>query len=106
MRIAFLTDIHIGATPAGWQQQPRWCEGIDDVLAAARERMKKIGVDLVMYGGDLVEEGTRENIEDAVARLDRMGIPSVYCLGNHDLTAEDSLENWRRAIGGRRDAHM
>jgi 3',5'-cyclic AMP phosphodiesterase CpdA len=98
MRIAFITDIHIGATAAGWQQQPRWCEGIPAVLAALAARLAELRPDLLIIGGDIVENAAADAVNGAVSALRDLPCPTLVCLGNHDLTEPASYPFWRRAL--------
>lgn len=97
MRVVFATDIHIGADAAGYQMQPRWIEGIDRVLNAFASRVNQLRPDLVIIGGDTVERGTPELIEQATGFLSTIESQVLMCLGNHDLTEPDSYELWRGA---------
>ncbi len=98
MRIAFVTDIHIGATADGFQMQPRWIEGTPGILVALVRRLQSLAPDLTIIGGDIVERGIRVQIDQAVGFLARLQGRTLVCLGNHDLTEGDSFELWRDAL--------
>ncbi len=95
MRVVFLTDIHIGAAADGFQMQPRWIDGIPRLLQRFASRMTQLAPDLIIVGGDTVEQGIPEQVDQAAAFLARLPARTLVCLGNHDLTRPDSVRLWR-----------
>lgn len=51
-------------------------------------------MDLALHAGDITENGSPVEMEQAGQFFKAWGIPIVYCLGNHDLAAERALERW------------
>lgn len=100
MRMVFATDIHIGATPEGFQMQPRWIEGVPVLLERFVEEMERERPDLIVVGGDIVEHGIPAQIDRAVEFLGRLPGRVLVCLGNHDLTRDESLGTWRECLKG------
>lgn len=96
-RFVFLADTHVGARPMGYQQQPGHPARLPELLNALRERIAaEGGADFVLHGGDLTDAATEENIGAAAAAFAALGVPVRLCLGNHDLTAPDAAELWRK----------
>jgi 3',5'-cyclic AMP phosphodiesterase CpdA len=62
--------------------------------------------DLLVMGGDLVEEATREQIGEAAGLCRGIECPTLICLGNHDVNQADALEHWRSAIEGWPEAKL
>jgi predicted phosphodiesterase len=100
MRIAYLTDSHLGATADGFHQQPCWVDGMDELIERLRNLLAEQDVELVMHGGDLVEQATDEQINRALADMESLGRPVLICLGNHDLCRPEAIEQWRQAVAG------
>ncbi len=101
MRFAFITDTHIGGDNSGWHRQPRWA-GDPSILF---DRLKRILddhlIEVLVHAGDITEHGTRDEIELSLDLLDRLKIPVISCLGNHDMMAGANL--WPAAVERRRD---
>lgn len=100
MRIAFITDAHIGASADGYQMQPRWIEGTTWLLEQLVRRMYELVPDLIIIGGDTVECGIPEQIRQATAFVAQLPAQTLVCLGNHDLTERASFETWRESLAG------
>jgi len=93
-RFIYLSDTHTGTTPVGYQHQPSFPERTEALLAALESWIAERGdIDFVLHGGDMVNGGTRDNIRRAV-NIFRLSVPLYLCLGNHDLSAPDSLDIW------------
>jgi 3',5'-cyclic AMP phosphodiesterase CpdA len=105
IRLAHLSDIHITATPLGWQWQDwftkrylgwvnfRWLgrsfrfRRADEVLGILREDLRQRGVDRVVFSGDATALGYEAEFRRAA---DLLGLHSASVLpglavpGNHD----------------------
>lgn len=75
------------------------------VFEAAVAQVEQLHPDFVINVGDLIEGNTEDRaqlsrewneIEAAIAQL---SVPFFYVPGNHDLTNEVQLEEWRRRLG-------
>lgn len=75
------------------------------VFEAAVEQVEQLRPDFVINVGDLIEGNTEDpaqldrewdEIEAAIAQL---SVPFFYVPGNHDLTNEVQLAEWRRRLG-------
>lgn len=96
MKFIFLTDTHIGGKNlTGFQMQPRYPERLAELLTALDKLVRKEGVELVIHGGDMTDDGTPEQIRDAV-RLFRkhLSAPVILALGNHDSCQKDCANIW------------
>ncbi len=88
VRLAFLTDLHLGPY-MGRQQLEEW--------VAATEELQP---DIVVFGGDLVDQSYAGDLSEVVELLPRLACPlGVYAvLGNHDRTTYRKLEPLERAL--------
>jgi hypothetical protein len=99
-RLIYLSDSHHGGSPKGYHRQPPYIERLPQLIAALELWMRQQGgIDLVLHGGDLVEWAEAELISQAVADWAALSVPVYLALGNHDLTAPDALDLWRK-FGG------
>jgi 3',5'-cyclic AMP phosphodiesterase CpdA len=98
MRLAFFTDLHHGGTAAGFMQQRRFLGGAPWVTAQLAERARDEHWDLLVLGGDLVEEATREQIDQATSLCRQIDCPTLVCLGNHDVNRADAVTHWHAAL--------
>ena len=74
MRIAQLSDVHVGAS--------RYRE---DLLRTAIEEINAAEVDLVVVAGDLTDDGYPDQYPTAKAELAALTCPRITCVpGNHD----------------------
>jgi DNA repair exonuclease SbcCD nuclease subunit len=95
-RIAYLTDTHLGCGALGYQKQPRYLGQFDELFAALRRWLVASEIELLIHGGDVVDEGTAPQIAAAAELLQSLGVPCAVSLGNHDLSRPDSLALWQR----------
>jgi DNA repair exonuclease SbcCD nuclease subunit len=91
-----LTDTHLGCDASGYQKQPRYLGQFEALFAALREWLRANEVELLIHGGDVVDEGARPQIAAAAPLLRSLGVPCAVSLGNHDLSRPDSLALWQR----------
>lgn len=95
MKIIYLTDTHIGAGTAGFQQQPRQMDRLDEIFQALKHFIHSNDVELVIHGGDITNDGNSAQIRQAVEQMKMLEVPVAYCLGNHDLAQTDSFKIWQ-----------
>ena len=93
-RFIYVADTHIGGGKDGYRQQERYPEYLDELFAGLHAWIEEHQVDFLLHGGDITNEGTREQIEAAVSRFSSLGLPFYACLGNHDLFYKDSYRHW------------
>ena len=93
-RFLYIADTHLGAGHMGCQQQKAYPEELPQILSALRMYMSTCGeIDFILHGGDMIDSTTEENIL-AAAQIFDFPVPIYLCLGNHDLTTPDALEQW------------
>ena len=93
-RFIYLADTHLGASPLGYYQQTPYPKKVEEILATLDTWIQQTGdIDFLIHGGDMVDFVSEDQIRLA-ADLFQLSIPVYLCLGNHDLTAEDSLSQW------------
>ena len=83
-RFAFLADIQ---------------EGVDDVDDIYQRINEDPTIRFVVFGGDLTDRGTREEIERNLSELSALNVPMYMTIGNHELFDDDAL--WEELIGVR-----
>lgn len=94
VKFLYIADTHIGAGPTGFKQQERYPEKIPEILAALCDTLlADDDVDFVLHGGDMIDCTTADNILAAGRAFD-LPVPVCLCLGNHDLTTPDAVEQW------------
>ena len=93
-RFIYLADSHLGAAPLGYYQQSPYPKKLADILATLDTWIRQTGdIDFIIHGGDMIDFMS-ENLIRRAADLFQLSIPVYLCLGNHDLTAKDSLNQW------------
>lgn len=99
-RFLFLADTHLGATQAGFQQQPKYPGRLSEIARALKNWILADGrIDFVLHGGDMIEVTDDASIRTAVDLFD-LPVPVYLCLGNHDLTAPDAMARWMELAPG------
>jgi DNA repair exonuclease SbcCD nuclease subunit len=92
-RFIYLSDTHIGADPVGYHQQENYLQHLSSIMDALKQAAEEFGAECIVHGGDMVDTTDRQQIDTASQQFD-IGIPTVLCLGNHDLTETDALTTW------------
>ena len=78
----------------GFQQQKGYPEMLPEILAALCDHPTfRHGIDFVLHGGDMIAATSEEHILAATKAFD-LAVPVYLCLGNHDLTAPDAIDQW------------
>ncbi len=79
----------------GYQQQAGFPGELPRLLDALADWIRRRGdVAFVLHGGDLVDRPEPAFIRQAAALFSRLPVPTVLCLGNHDLMGPDALRDW------------
>lgn len=95
-RLLHVSDTHLGYTPYGSATRSQdFADAFSQALTLARER----NVDAVVHTGDMTHEATPEGqlprqIWNELESLSAAGIPFYFILGNHDLTADRTPQDW------------
>lgn len=79
-RFAFLTDIHISGNPSS----------VEDLERSIAQVNQTKGIEFVIIGGDITEEGDRKSLQIAKERLDRLNVPFYAVPGNHETKWSES----------------
>lgn len=98
MKFIYLADTHFGGQDKrGYRQQNRYLVHQRALIKLLNDWIEADGdIDFIIHGGDMVDAGTRENIEPASELFSAIKLPLYLALGNHDLTETDSLQLWLR----------
>ncbi|HCL29340.1 MAG TPA: hypothetical protein DIC52_13000 [Candidatus Latescibacteria bacterium] len=93
-RFLYISDTHWGSGDTGYTMQPKYDHELPALLAALQDWIEAHGpIDFLLHGGDMIHEMSADNIRQAAAWFD-LPLPIHLCLGNHDLTAHDSVDTW------------
>ena len=83
-KIVQFTDTHLG-----YSRKDSFDESVRVIMSIVKEEKP----DLVVFTGDIVTSAPmKDGIDNLLAPLDEMGVPTLYLLGNHDR--EDELPYW------------
>lgn len=80
LRFAFITDSHIARNTGA----------IDDLSACLRDINSQNSLDFVLFGGDITDFGTDEEIGIAKSMMDTLKLPYHVVQGNHDANWSES----------------
>ncbi len=93
-RFLLIADTHWGAGTGGFKVQPKYDEKLPEILTALKSWMAENDpIDFILHGGDMVHHPTHTGIQQAID-LFQFDIPVHLCIGNHDLTIPDCLQDW------------
>jgi 3',5'-cyclic AMP phosphodiesterase CpdA len=93
-KFIYLADTHCGAEAMGYFQQPAYPEQLPALAGLLDGWIARAGdIDFVIHGGDVVDEATSGNVRRA-KDVFRLCVPTYVCIGNHDMTAEDTPALW------------
>ena len=86
MRLGVVTDVHLAQVP---HATARWHNEFDFAGAGRRLReslhlLSECEVDAVVVLGDLTESGDRASLDQSLAILATVGLPTLLVPGNHD----------------------
>lgn len=93
-KFLYLADSHCGSNPPGYQQQRACPERLSEIIDVLQSYIVKEKVDFVLHGGDLIDSTSIENIRAGAELFGALEVPVYLCLGNHDLTTPDALQQW------------
>ncbi len=95
-RVLYISDTHWGSGDSGYTMQPKYDEKLPVLLVRLMAWIEENGpVDFLLHGGDVIHETEDSSIQAAAEHFD-LPLPIHLCLGNHDLTAQGSVDTWMR----------
>ena len=106
MKLAFATDLHIGAAAGDFHQQTYWAGGHAQIVAALRSFLFQHDVDGLLLGGDMTHNTSPAEIAEFVALFQNFPTQIFLCLGNHDLChspTTDHMALWWAALDPHRN---
>jgi hypothetical protein len=87
IRVAHLTDIHFGAEQGGYPNNFKHTR----YVALLNTLVKRLGVNIVVYTGDLIDVGTDiRSYRDFFRIVSQVQAPQLAITGNHDWAQVDS----------------
>lgn len=101
IRVAQLTDPHVGSTTANQWHNRFLSDRPEETLAAAVAAVNALRPDLVVVTGDLADTAAEQELATARAVLDALEAPWIVCRGNHDVTPAGDRAPFDRAFGDR-----
>ncbi len=90
----YMTDTHVGNDGSGWGHHPIRPDLMPQLLSAVEKWISKHPVDMILHGGDIIDNGEVEAQLQAKKLWSQLSVPTRLCLGNHDVAREDALETW------------
>lgn len=106
MPICFVSDLHLGRDRSKSWAEPCTAMPIAELVTRLKHVVISEKIDLLVLGGDLIEHGNLDHIDDICDLLKLLAIPTMVCMGNHDLTMPGAQERWRDAIARWPEARM
>lgn len=100
VRLAVLTDLHVGGRHGQGFQNPFLAEDARLTVGATVERVRAAQPDLVLVTGDLTHNATDHELTEARGYLEDIGAPYVVCRGNHDCETVEGRERFDAAFSG------
>ena len=95
-RFLYIANTHWGSATNGYKVQPKYGDKLPELLGVLKEWIKENGdVDFVLQGGNMIHETDEASIQRAVELFD-LSVPVHLCVGNHDLTIENGIDEWLR----------
>jgi hypothetical protein len=99
-RFLYISDTHWGSAANGYKVQPKYGDRLPELLAVLQNWISENGnVDFILHGGDMIHDTDEVSIKGAVEHFD-LAVPVHLCVGNHDLTVENGIEDWLRWAPG------
>jgi hypothetical protein len=101
LRIAVLTDPHIGSTTTNHWHNQFLTDRPEETLAAAVAAVNRERPDIVLITGDLSDVASEAELSTARAVLDVLDAPWIACRGNHDQQESGDRTTFERIFGDR-----
>ena len=100
MRFIIVADIHFGsANDSGFSMESKYTEQAPEILKVLGEAAVAHGAEFIIHAGDMITEGTEQEIRLAAECCRALPVPFYNILGNHDCRAENFAELWLKNAG-------
>jgi predicted phosphodiesterase len=100
LRLAVLTDLHVGGRFGQGFQNPFLAEDARLTAGAAAARVREVEPDLVLVSGDLTHNASHAELAEVRGYLDGIGAPYIVCRGNHDCETPEARDRFDAAFTG------
>lgn len=100
LRLAVLTDLHVGGRFGQGFQNPFLAEDARLTAGATVARVRAARPGLVLVTGDLTHNAFDEELAEARGYLDDIGAPYIVCRGNHDCETPAARARFDAAFDG------
>lgn len=95
MKFIIVADIHFGSpNNSGFSMQNKYTEQAPEILRALSRAAVEQGAEFIIHAGDMITEGTADEIRRAAALCGSLDVPFYHVLGNHDCIPEDFEALW------------
>ena len=95
MRFIITADIHFGLpNDQGFSMQMKYTEQAPELLTALGKAALDHEAEFIIHAGDLITDGTAEEIRTAAGCCLTLPVPFYTVLGNHDCIPPDFQEFW------------
>jgi 3',5'-cyclic AMP phosphodiesterase CpdA len=106
MPICFVSDLHLGRDRSKSWAEPCTAMPMAEIVTRLKHVVVSEKVDLLVLGGDQIEHGSLDHIDEICDLMKLLAVPTMVCMGNHDLTMPGAQERWRAAIARWPDAKL
>jgi len=101
MKLAFITDFHLEATPGDFHFQTYYVGGHAAIAHGLRNFIINNRVDILLFGGDMTHNTSDAEISRFLAIFHDFPCPIYLCLGNHDLARTPEVDHialWKSVL--------
>ena len=100
MRFIIVADIHFGsANDSGFSMESKYTEQAPEILKVLGEEAVAQGAEFIIHAGDMITEGTEEEMRFAAECCRAVPVSFYNILGNHDCRVENFSELWLKNAG-------
>ena len=106
MKLAFITDFHLEATPGDFHFQTYYVGGHAAIAQGLRNFIINNRVDIFLLGGDMTHTASDAEISRFLTLFHDFPCPIYMCLGNHDLARSSEVDHialWKSVLAQHRN---
>ena len=100
MKFIIVADTHFGyPDDCGFSMQTKYTAEAPEIFQALGEEAVAQNAEFIIHAGDLITDGTEEEIKRAVKHCHALPVPFYTVLGNHDTQPANFKELWLKYGG-------